>query len=644
MNNPPFSGIKASLGWLRKVAKHLPDTGLLIYDDNLRCILAEGTLPDFIDLNQPVRKNHNLDNIRDSGIKESWMPLFKRAIDGEEISNEFTHRCTTYKMVVFPLKTAEPESDSVAVILHKEPAVKAGELSEKKQKEEAVQANKTKTEFLARVSHEIRTPLNAILGFTEQLIQTELDAKQKEFVNIIDKSSEHLLSLINDLLIISKIEARQLTLDKTPFKIGYTLNYIHNTLSVKADEKNLRFTVDIDKDLDRVVIGDSFRLRQVLMNMASNAIKFTNSGYVEIRCFIVSQTTKKIKVRFDVIDTGIGIKPQDLETIFEQFKQADSRTTLRYGGTGLGLTICKNLIELQNGSLSVSSQEGIGTTFSFTIPYEKGNDSDLISHETGTIDSNKLKDKKVLLVDDDSVNRLLGKTILEKFNCDIDIANTGNEAINKINNTTFDIILLDIHLPDISGIEVAKYLRAVRKDNHTKIIAVTAEAMKTEIKNYYKAGMNDFLIKPFKEIYLFNKMCEVCDIKGATSEKPVSEIIITEELEPKNYNLNELKKMTGNNRTFFNQMLQTFIENTESSTHIMKQFLSEENWHQLGETAHKILPSYKHLQVHKISNLLMEIKTKSILNPEPDQLPELIELTVAEMKQLAKNLRKELMD
>jgi hypothetical protein len=134
MNNPSFSGIKASLGWLREVAKHLPDTGLLIYDDNLRCILAEGTLPDFIDLNQTVRKDNNLDNIRDSGIKESWMPFFNRAIDGEEISNEFTHRCTTYKMVVFPLKTSEPESDSVAVILHKEPAVKAGELSEKKTK------------------------------------------------------------------------------------------------------------------------------------------------------------------------------------------------------------------------------------------------------------------------------------------------------------------------------------------------------------------------------------------------------------------------------------------------------------------------------------------------------------------------------
>jgi CheY-like chemotaxis protein len=194
----------------------------------------------------------------------------------------------------------------------------------------------------------------------------------------------------------------------------------------------LNFSYDIDPKLDMVVLGDSFRLRQILINMLSNAIKFTSAGYVELRCFLIHQNKNKIKVRFDIIDTGIGIKPDNLQSIFEQFKQADSSITQKYGGTGLGLTICKNLIDMQNGSLSVSSQENIGTTFSFVIPYEKGAETDFASEDLGEIDPNKLKNKSVLFVDDDSVNRLLGKTILEKIKCHYDIANNGKEAIAKL--------------------------------------------------------------------------------------------------------------------------------------------------------------------------------------------------------------------
>jgi CheY-like chemotaxis protein len=427
-------------------------------------------------------------------------------------------------------------------------------------------------------------------------------------VKIIDKSSEHLLSLINDILILSKIEARQLNFEKSPFKIKYNVKYVHNALINKAREKGLSFTYNIDPKLDMVLLGDSFRLRQILINMLSNAIKFTSAGYVELRCFLIHQNKNKIKVRFDIIDTGIGIKSENLQRIFEQFKQADSSISQKYGGTGLGLTICKNLIDMQNGSLSVSSQENIGTTFSFVIPYDKGAETDNITEELGEIDPHKLKGKSVLLVDDDSVNRLLGKTILEKIECDYDIASNGKEAIAKLDAKKYDVVLLDIYMPDINGVDVAKYLRQKKNNESTKIVAVTAAVMKDDIEKYYKAGINDFLIKPFKEIHLFNKMCEVLQVKQMTFLKPAAEIILIEEIHPKLYDLSELKIMSGNKPELIAKMLTTFIENSKQALQKFNDALADKDNELIAETAHKILPSYRHLNVNYIVNILIGLR------------------------------------
>lgn len=512
-------------------------------------------------------------------------------------------------------------------------------------KEKAEHLNRAKSEFLARVSHEIRTPLNAIMGFSEQLMQTRLDNQQKEFLKIIDKSSEHMLSLINDILVIQKIEAKELDFEKTPFKIRYPIEYIYNALQAKAKEKKLRFTYHIDERLiDMVLIGDAFRLRQILINMLSNAIKFTHQGYVELKCFIKSSSEDDIKVRFDIIDTGIGISPDNIDSIFDEFKQADSSITKKYGGTGLGLTICKNLIEMQNGSLSVASQEGNGTTFTFSIPYKKGTETDIAPADYGTVDSKKLKNKKVLLVDDDSVNRLLGKTILEKFKCLFDIANSGEEAIERLKRSKYDIVLLDIHMPDINGLDVAKYLRKTTGGESTKIIAVTAAFMQHDVKEFYENGINDFLIKPFKELTLFNKMCDALEIKIRTESRQKTEIILEEYQNPKSYNLAELEKMAGNDKNFVTQMLLTFIGNTETTIHILPQLLREKNWEQIGETAHKILPSYRHLEIEDIVSKLLEIKTKTLIKPDYKAVPALVRTTMEDMKQLIEELKREMIE
>lgn len=634
--------LQKDINLYRILANSIPDINLYLFDKDFRFILAEGSEMKNNGFTREYFEGKTLSEIKNKKILEIWKPYFSAALEGKKVSTEYSYNNYYYLMWIVPIMKEDNDAYSGVAITQNITDDRITEQKLKKSKQESEHANRAKSDFLARVSHEIRTPLNAILGFTEQLKQTSLTQQQSGYVNIIDKSSEHLLSLINDILVISKVEARQINFDMTPFKVEYTVKYVYDALRVKAQEKGLRFSYDIDAKLDGVLIGDAFRLRQILINLINNAIKFTSSGYVELRCFLTEETKDEMKIRFDVIDTGIGIKPENLETVFEQFKQADSNITKKYGGTGLGLTICKNLIEMQHGSLSVSSQEGIGSTFSFIIPYKKGEKSDLIPDNFGSVDTQKLSKKKVLLVDDDSVNRLLGKTILEKFNCKFDIANNGKDAISKLNKAKYDIVLLDIHMPDIDGTEVAKYLRNEKRDKKTKIVAVTAAVMKDDIKKYYKAGIDDFIIKPFKEIHLFNKMCEILKIKGQPNNKPVEEIILKEEISPKSYNLMELKMMTGNNPAVLNKMITAFIENSENAIELFDKYKKEKNLKPIGELAHKILPSYRHLEVKNIVADLEQIKLKTIVSPDIELVTEVIERIVIKMKKLIFELQNEL--
>jgi len=634
--------LQNNLDLYRILAQNIPDINLYLFDENQRFIIAEGAEMKNNELENSDFENKKLSEINNEALQKIWMPFFDAAIAGKEISSEYKFNSYYYLIWVIPIKNPNNNSYSGIAITQNITDDKKTEQKLKRAKETAEKANRAKSDFLARVSHEIRTPLNAILGFTEQLKQTELTTKQYEYVKIIDKSSEHLLSLINDILVLSKIEARQINFERSPFKIEHTVKYVFNALLNKAEEKGLSFSYNLDQELDLVVLGDSFRLRQILINMLSNAIKFTVSGYVELRCFLVEKSKNRIKVRFDIIDTGIGIKPENLQTIFDQFKQADSNITQKYGGTGLGLTICKNLIDMQGGSLSVSSQVNIGTTFSFVIPYVKGKKSDVLSNDKGDIDPDKLRNKKVLLVDDDSVNRLLGKTILEKSECDYDMASNGKEAIEKLDTKKYDIVLLDIHMPDISGVDVARYFRKKKKNESTKIIAVTAAVMKDDIKKYYRAGINDFLIKPYKEIHLFNKMCEVLQLKKETFPKPVAEIILKEEIHPKLYDLTELKKMSGNNPELITNMINTFIENSQEALQKFHKALLDKNWNQIAETAHKILPSYRHLEVNSIVVQLDELKTKEPGQKKANAIEEKTKKVMQTMVKLLEELKNEL--
>jgi len=367
-------------------------------------------------------------------------------------------------------------------------------------------------DFLANMSHEIRTPLSGIIGFTEQLAKTNLDEIQKSYIKTIESSSEHLLSIVNEILDFAKLESGKLTIEQVGFEFGKVVKEVYNSLKVSSDKNAIEFNYRLNDLSDLIVIGDPLRLRQILINMAGNAIKFTKSGSVQIACSIVEEMGSSLRAKIDFIDTGPGIPPDQIENIFVEFTQVDEKIVRKYGGTGLGLAICKKLVELQKGTITVNSVLGKGSVFSVILPYLKGTPEDIKEKAKMIRDHNPdLLNKHILLVDDDETNRMVGKVILKNFGFKTDVASSGHEAIDKIQNNDYDVALMDIQMPDLDGIETTQYIREELKYPKSKIpiIAVTANIVKEDIEKYFKAGMNGYLLKPYKESELWNKINEV---------------------------------------------------------------------------------------------------------------------------------------
>ena len=510
------------------------------------------------------------------------------------------------------------------------------------EKEKAEKENRIKSEFLANITHELRTPLNAIIGFTEQMAKTGLTKKQAEFLNIIDKSSEHLLSLVNDLLVLSKIESGQLRIENIPFNLRSVIDEVYQTLKIKADEKKISFRVKIDDQLNRVLIGDPFRVKQILINIVANAIKFTETGSVEIVGGSEKTGDGLIMAGIEVTDTGMGIPEDKIDMIFDQFRQVDSSSTRRFGGTGLGLTISKKLTEHLGGTIHVKSTVGKGSHFKLTIPFTPGGENDKVEETNIKEFPDALKNLDVLIVDDDSINRLLGEIILRDFGCRVEMAANGEEALEKVSKTDFNLILLDIHMPGISGLEVARVIRKRFKNENVKIIAVTAAVLSEDIENYAKAGFNDYLIKPYKEINLFNKISNVFNM----NEKPVimskTELILREEHQEKLYNLYNLKKVTKDDNRLLVKMLEILVQNSHTCIEDFNRYLKAKDWKNVGETAHKMLPSYRHLEVDAVVSGLVEIKNKTLESKEYDNVPFLVKDVTTSMNRIITLLNAEI--
>lgn len=372
----------------------------------------------------------------------------------------------------------------------------------------AEESTKLKEAFLANMSHEIRTPMNAIIGFSDMLSKKSLRTEEKEYVRTIKSAGENLLTIINDILDISKIEAGMMTFESSIFSVKDTFKSLNVMMMGKAKEKNLELKFTCDEDVPDVLLGDHTRLTQIIINLTGNAIKFTEKGMVLVNAK-VCKANGEVLVEFSIKDTGIGIPQDKLEHIFERFRQAESQITRKYGGTGLGLSIAKQLVELQGGTLNVKSELKKGSEFSFCIPYKKSTGvkpkMDFLEKKYNMKELTKLK---ILIVEDNQLNVKLLLSLFSENNLKVEVAENGSMALDKIKENKFDIILMDMEMPVMNGYEAATIIRTELK-NRIPIIAMTAHAMAGEKERCLSLGMNDYIAKPISANLLFEKMYEL---------------------------------------------------------------------------------------------------------------------------------------
>ena len=387
----------------------------------------------------------------------------------------------------------------------------------------AERSEQFKQQFLANMSHEIRTPMNAVSGITDLLLQKSPRPDQLAYLQAISKSSDILLHVINDILDLSKIEAGKLELEKIEFSLPDTLKQVTDTLSYKAEEKGLQLIAHIDDNVPDVLIGDPYRLNQVLINLGGNAIKFTEKGGVQIDVKQVGDENGELALHFSVTDTGIGIPQDRLQKLFESFAQVNSSDTRKFGGTGLGLSISKQLVELQGGNISVESKEGSGTTFSFVINYPIGSAEKLqqrIAAEQA-IDGSVLNGLRILVADDNEYNRLVvNETLHLKADVHIDLVTNGQEAIQMLEQNDYDVILMDVQMPVMNGIDATKYIRNKMEGPKSKIpiIALTASILRANLDMCTESGMNSYIPKPFKTWQLIHSIADVTGRRQTTPQ------------------------------------------------------------------------------------------------------------------------------
>jgi PAS domain S-box-containing protein len=501
-------------------------------------------------------------------------------------------------------------------------------------------AVKSKQQFLSNMSHEIRTPMNAIIGFTKVILKTALTPRQKEYLDAIKMSGDALIVLINDILDLAKVDAGKMTFEQTPFKLELSVTAMLHLFDTKMQEKNLQLVKKYDDKIPAVLVGDPARLHQIILNLISNAVKFTAKGKITVSVKLLHQDEDKATVEFAITDTGIGIPENKLTKIFDNFQQASRDTSRLYGGTGLGLAIVKNLVEAQGGNIKVKSKINEGTTFSFILDFKKTKADVLADTEIMELDR-EIKDIKVLVVEDMALNQLLMKTLLDDFGFERDIVSNGKLAIEKLKSKAYDIILMDLQMPEMNGFETTEYIRK-QMQSTIPIIALTADVTTVDLEKCKAAGMDDYIAKPVDERLLYSK------IVGLT-KKPVvivSKEMLMEAIEEnkviKCIDLKYLNQRTKSNPVLMMEMIALYLEQTPPLINLMKKSFADKDWVSLHSAVHKMIPSFNIMGINPNYEVMAKkVQDHAIAQLQQDDVHNLITALEHILHQSCKELEEE---
>ncbi len=512
------------------------------------------------------------------------------------------------------------------------------QLELRRAKSKAEKLASVKEEFLANMSHEIRTPLNAIIGFSEQLASSSLDNDQRSRLQRVRSSSEHLLMLVNDILDYSKIESGKLRFEEIGFKVSLVVNESLSTIEHLAANKGIELLAEIDPQLeDFIVKGDPIRLKQILINLAGNGVKFTAHGYVKILVKIKSRRKDRLWIEFLVEDTGKGIAPEKLSTIFEGFDQEDTSISRKYGGTGLGLTISKKLVNLLKGKIDVMSEVNQGSTFVLKLPFKVGDKDDY----SGKFDPERveinLEGKRLLLIDDDSMNHVLLKPSLERWGLDFESCYDGESGIEMAMASYFDFILVDLQMPGKSGLEVIKEIRSkFSASQNAALILCTANAMIKKAKDPSLEMIDATLLKPFKEYEIAALLAGI----DHTEESGINEDALIGKEEPL-YTLDNFSAFAGDDTKVLKEFLISFMETNEEHLSLLHSYFETEDYVNVGDTAHKMKNTFGQLKANAVMQHLQELE-KLVDSTQPKKLvEERIYKTQKLSEELFTSLRKE---
>jgi signal transduction histidine kinase/CheY-like chemotaxis protein/HPt (histidine-containing phosphotransfer) domain-containing protein len=483
--------------------------------------------------------------------------------------------------------------------------------SEKRSKDVAYM----KEQFLANMSHEIRTPMNSILGFTNLLRRTELNSTQREYIQNIHSAGENLLTLVNDILDLSKIEAGMMQIEETRFSLRSMISSVGAMFVEKVKEKQLAFHVNIHKDVPDILCGDAVRLTQILVNLISNAVKFTDKGEINLMVEPLMQTEKIVRIRMTLSDTGIGIAPEKQLSVFERFQQAEAETTRRFGGTGLGLSIVKQLVDLQRGTIELKSELGKGSEFILELEYKLPDMAQLYSEALAEQEEQvPLQKIKVLIAEDNAMNQQLVRHLMKSWSMDHTIVNNGEEAIEALKKQAYSIVLMDIQMPQMDGYTTTSI---IRNEMHmdVPIIAMTAHAMVGEKEKCLQLGMNDYVSKPIKETVLYNIIA-----RNAQHVPEHAQHLAEQGLNFHHISLNYLRQLSNNDKNFEREILMQFVEQTPGELSQLEEDIRNQHLDQVRRTAHSLKSTVGYVGLATELHPLLEHLEKDAASGNADKL------------------------